>query len=96
MLDSRDDVGKLFENFMIIERFKYREYHAIYGDSYFFRTYDGNEVDLVEERAGKLYGYEFKWSATAGKKRNPPSKWQTYEEASLDYITPAKIKGFIF
>ncbi len=28
---------------------------------YFWRTYDGKEVDLVEEKAGTLNGFEAKW-----------------------------------
>ena len=60
-LDKRDDLGALWENFMVVERMKYREYHHIEANQYFWRTYDGSEVDLVEEREGELYGYEFKW-----------------------------------
>ena len=61
-LDQRNDVGQLWENFIFIERMKRRVYAGIYANIYFWRTYDGQEIDLVEERDGGLFGYECKWS----------------------------------
>ncbi len=59
-LDSRNDVGALFENFVVMERLKNNSYKAKPGEVYFWRTYDGQEIDLVEERGGKLFGFEIK------------------------------------
>ena len=61
-LDSRKDVGSLWENFMIAERMKFRFYNKIDAEQYFWRTYDGNEIDLIEEKSSELNGYEFKWN----------------------------------
>lgn len=61
-LDNRKDVGSLWENFMIAERMKFLAYNKINVDQYFWRTYDNNEIDLIEEKLGKLHGYEFKWN----------------------------------
>ena len=84
-LDSRNDVGILWENFVAVERMKKCAYQGIYGSFYFWRTYDGQEVDMVEEREGALYGYEFKWSEK--KKRKAPKDWQgTYNTAELSII----------
>ena len=47
MLDSRKDVGSLWENFMIAERMKFLVYNKINVDQYFWRTYDNNEIDLT-------------------------------------------------
>lgn len=60
-LNLRDDVGLLWENYMVAERMKANHYHNHLVNSYFWRTYDQKEIDLVEEAGGKLYGYEFKW-----------------------------------
>lgn len=92
-LDSRSDTGKLFENFMIIERMKYREYHKIYGDQFFWRTYDGSEVDLIEERDGKLFGFELKWKEK--KYSRKPLKWLEYKGSSYKVITPKDLSGFV-
>jgi len=85
-LSHRDDVGALWENFMVIERLKTRSYKNISANDYFWRTWDQNEVDFVEEREGKLFGCEFKW-----KKQNTkePKIWRkTYPEADYEVITP--------
>ena len=58
-LDLRNDIGALWENFMIMERLKYHTYHSLYVNIYFWRTYDKQEIDLMEEHDGRLYGYEF-------------------------------------
>lgn len=93
LLENRNDIGELFENFMITERLKYREYNQIYGDQYFWRTYDGSEVDLVEDRNGKLFGYEFKWKEKKWGKK--PVKWLEYKNSSYNFITRDNLEKFI-
>ncbi len=60
-LALRNDVGQLWENYLMIERRKANAYRGRAANAYFWRTYDQKEIDLIEERNGKLYGYEFKW-----------------------------------
>ncbi len=92
-LKFRNDVGMLWENLMFSERLKSREYLKIYTNKYFWRTYDQKEVDLVEERDGKLYGYEFKWQA---KKVKPPKLWlETYPNASYQVIDQNNFLEFL-
>ncbi|MFQ5681317.1 MAG: ATP-binding protein [Candidatus Omnitrophota bacterium] len=93
-LDSRSDVGALWENFALVERIKYRQYHNIYANQYFWRTYDGSEVDLVEERDGRLDGYEFRWKEQRRRMKRP-SKWLEYPKASLRIITNRQLSGFV-
>lgn len=93
-LENRNDIGQLWENFLVTERMKKREYKNIYGTSYFWRTYDQQEVDIVEEREGKLFGYEFKWSM----KKNviPPKDWlTTYPNATYEVITQENYLDFV-
>ncbi|MCB0641377.1 MAG: ATP-binding protein, partial [Phaeodactylibacter sp.] len=59
-LEQRNDLGQLWENYVISERVKFQEYHRVIVNNYFWRTYDQQEIDWVEEREGKLFGYEFK------------------------------------
>lgn len=97
-LDQRNDVGQLWENFLMIERLKLRSYRRITANSYFWRTYNQQEIDLVEERDGRLYGYEFKWSHN--KETSAPKLWkETYSNAEfitinqknyMDFINPSK------
>lgn len=91
-LDTRDDVGELWENYLFAERMKKREYMKIYANEYFWRTYDKKEIDLVEERDGKLYGFEFKWSKGA----KPPKDWlAAYKEAEFKTINQENYLEFI-
>ena len=68
-LADRNDSGELFENFFVMERLKYLSNNSIYRNSYFWRTYDGQEIDLVEEGEGKLLGLEVKYSSKAKLKK---------------------------
>lgn len=93
-LDMRDDVGKLWENFIVVERLKKRSYKGIYGNAYFWRTYSQQEIDLVEDRDGKLFGYECKWSQR--KRIIAPEEWKSsYPKADFKVITPQNYLDFI-
>lgn len=94
LLSSRGDIGHLWENFIVAERLKYRSYHKILSENYFWKTYDGSEIDLVEDRDGKLYGYEMKWGIS-GKKVKIPPRWKMEFGGSFEIINPESIKGFI-
>jgi predicted AAA+ superfamily ATPase len=92
-LSLRADVGQLWENWLIIERFKRRSLSGPYANEYFWRTWDGQEVDLVEERDGKLYGFEFKYQ----KKARPVASWlASYpEQASWELINQENYLDFL-
>lgn len=93
-LPLRDDVGKLWENFLFIERMKKRAYDGIYANAYFWRTWDGQEIDCVEEREGKIFGYEFKWSDAKAVKE--PGDWKkTYPEATFEVINKGNYMEFV-
>ena len=78
----------------MVERMKKREYQRIYAHQYFWRTYDGQEIDLVEEREGKLFGYEFKWSDKS--KVKPPRAWtRAYPQAEFQVIDRNNYLKFI-
>lgn len=68
----RNDIGALWENFMIAERLKYLSYNEIYASSYFWRTYTGAELDYVEEHNGRLFGYEIKYRKV---RKKAPKTW---------------------
>lgn len=91
---DRNDVGALWENFLQVERLKHRQYSKSYGNMYFWRTYQQQEIDLIEEREGNLFAYEFKWSPNKGGK--VPSNWtKTYPNASDQVIHPNNYWKFI-
>lgn len=92
-LEMRDDIGKLWENFLVTERIKKQSYKNIYSNNYFWRTWERKEIDFVEEREGKLFGFEFKWS---GKPAKPPKDWlENYPASSFQTINPENYLEFI-
>lgn len=93
-LDDRNDIGALWENFITIERLKFRTYQSHYANAYFWRTYQKQEIDLIEEHSGKLFGYEFKWSPN--RTVSPPSHWiATYPDAEFQVIHSDNYLEFI-
>jgi hypothetical protein len=61
---------------------KFREYNNIYSNQYFWRSYDGAEVDLIEEDSGKIHGYELKWNKTR-KNIRPPKSFLHYKNSDF-------------
>ncbi len=57
----RQDMGMLWENYVAAERLKYNAYHHLFVNSYFWRTYDQQEIDLIEEQNAALNAFECKW-----------------------------------
>lgn len=92
-ISSRNDIGMLWENFLFLERMKKCHYSRIFTNVYFWRTYNREEIDLVEEREGQLWGYEFKWGT---KRPKPPAAWlENYKEAHFECISRENFLDFI-
>ena len=92
-LAIRNDAGALWENFCVAERMKFNMNSRKFVNSYFWRTYDQKEIDLVEEREGKLFGCEIKWS---DKKQKEPKLWkETYNNAEFKVINQKNYLDFI-
>lgn len=92
-LNLRDDVGKLWENFLMSERLKLLSNKREFVNRYFWRTYDQKEIDLIEEKGGKLYAYEFKYKET---KTKPPGEFlKTYKGSSFKVINSESYIEFV-
>ena len=90
-LEDRNDVGALWENFIIAERLKLNRYKKRFVSAYFWRTYTGAELDYVEEYKGKLHGYEIKWS----KKSSAPRTWKDTYKADFTCINQDNFLHFL-
>ena len=92
-VEGRSDIGQMWENFLIAERRKQVEYKALFGNSYFWRTYTGSELDYVEERDGRLRGFEMKWKNKTAK---APQAWlDTYQQADYTLVNGQNYLDFI-
>jgi len=93
-LDLRADIGDLWENYCLVERLKYLSYSETKAYYYFWRTYQQQEIDWIEDRGGQLFAFEIKWNEN--KKVKVPTAWKTaYPEASFDVISPANYLDWI-
>jgi len=80
----RDDIGRLWENYIVSEMHKKREYDRQSARFYFWRTYDRKQIDLIEERQGHLSAYEIKWRQTHAA---APRDWRRhYPQADFNVI----------
>ncbi len=94
-LNLRNDVGQLWENFLMVERHKVNQLINPHVNTYFWRTYDRKEIDYIEEYGGKLYGYEFKWGK--GKIRNATRAEfvDAYSGAELSVVNQQNFEEFL-
>ncbi|MFA9391972.1 MAG: DUF4143 domain-containing protein [Prolixibacteraceae bacterium] len=90
----RQDIGQLWENFIISERQKHINYNNIYCNRFFWRTLEKQEIDYIEEREGKLFAYEFKWNPTK-QPRLSKTFSRAYPEHEYKAITPDNFEEFI-
>ena len=83
--NNRNDVGALWENYLMTERKKLLSYHRFYGHTYFWRSKAQAEIDYIEEIDGKLYAYEFKWNPDS-KSKFPSSFVEAYKPVETTVI----------
>lgn len=91
----RDDMGILWENFLMVERLKANQQAGRLANTYFWRTYDQKEIDLIEERQGKLFGYEFKYGEGGIRKATRKEFTETYSGAELSVISRENFEAFV-
>jgi len=92
-LPVRNDIGQLWENFLAVERLKTQEYKSFYANNYFWRTWDKKEIDWLEEREGKLFGFEFKFGAE--KTGNFKDFLRHYPAAILEVVNKENYQKFL-
>lgn len=84
-LNSRNDIGALWENFLIVERKKSLHHADNKLKSYFWRTTQQQEVDYIEEKNSALSAFEFKWNPSK-KAKLPLTFSKAYEPAIFEVI----------
>ncbi|HAH36259.1 MAG TPA: ATPase [Algoriphagus sp.] len=86
-LDLRMDLGGLWENFCVSERLKHNQNNRRFVNTYFWRTYDQQEIDYIEEIDGMFFCFEFKYNPKS-KSKFPKIFSQTYTNSSFQVISP--------
>ncbi len=90
----RQDAGALWENFILTERMKFLHYNNIWANSFFWRTNRQQEIDYLEERDGKLFAWEFKWSAS-GNPRFPRTFLDVYPDSRTAFVSKENFIEFL-
>ncbi len=86
LITLRNDIGMLWENYLIAERIKKNSYERKNVQHYFWRNYNQQEIDLIENDNGTLHAYEIKYSGQ-NKVKVPPAFSNFYPDASFDVIS---------
>ena len=93
-LNTRTDVGALWENFVISERYKFLQNNNINRRIYFWRSTQQQEIDYIEQWQNNLNAYEIKWTPQS-KKKIPKTFIKNYSPNKTNIITPSNIDGFL-
>lgn len=93
-IELRNDTGGLWENFCVLERKKFLENNRKFVNSYFWRIYNGSEIDYIEEEGGMLHAYEFKYSEKA-KAKIPKTFKETYPNCTFTKISPSNMGDLV-
>lgn len=93
-LSLRQDVGALWENFLISERLKANHYQKKLVNCYFWRTKSQQEIDYIEEIDGQFTAFEFKWKLHK-KVKMPNSFSEAYNPLDFKIITKDDFEGFL-
>ena len=92
--EMRQDVGQLWENFVVSERMKKVSYNEMWVNSYFWRTKQQQEIDYLEESDGKLLACEIKWNPKV-KAKLPTSFMETYPNTEFVVVNRDNVECFI-
>lgn len=94
-LRSPEELGHMWENFLIAERIKRNDYAGrTFVQHYFWRTQQKKEVDLIEIEDGMMTGFEIK--RKEGKRAGAPASFTAaYPDARFECVTPSDLMSFL-
>ena len=93
-IDLRNDVGALWENFLISERMKYLTNNNKDAQMYFWRTQAQQELDYIEVENNVMSAFEFKWSDKR-KLHIPKAFKDAYPSITVDLINKDAAIDFV-
>lgn len=93
-IESRNDIGALWENFLVSERVKKNNYHNTWANSWFWRTKQQKEIDYIEEQDAQISTFEFKWNLNA-KYKTPIQFLEAYPNSTFSVIHNENVESFL-
>ena len=92
--EKRTDKGALWENFIVSERIKKTTYDDFYGNHYFWRTTQKQEIDLIEEKDGMFTAFEFKVNPRKSAKL-PLTFSKSYNVSTYEVVNPSNLEKIL-
>ena len=92
--EMRQDIGQLWENFVVSERMKHLAYNEIWANAYFWRTKQQQEIDYLEESDGKILACEIKWNPKV-KAKMPETFKKAYPDTDFRVINQENVEDFV-
>lgn len=93
-INQRNDIGNLWENYIISERMKYLNIHQEEADCHFWRTTQQQEIDYIEKRTDRILACEIKWNSAA-KYKIPSTFLDNYSNVTTTMVNPANYEDFL-
>jgi len=93
-VENRNDIGALWENFLVSERMKFNEYNKRWVNCWYWRTKDQQEIDYIEEKDGVLSSFEFKWNPK-GRHKKPGLFLNEYPNSNFSIIHRSNFEDFL-
>ncbi|MBI2259120.1 MAG: ATP-binding protein [Flavobacteriia bacterium] len=94
-IELRNDIGQLWENFIISERIKHNQSNQHFCNTYFWRNLAKQEIDYIEEWGGKIDAFEFKWQSKNENIKFPNMFLENYKPNKTKLITKDNFHEFI-
>ncbi len=92
-ITTRNDLGALWENFLVSERLKKQEYEMSSQNNFFWRNYEKSEIDWIEiNNEGQVNAYEFKYSP---KKIRTPKAFLDKYKVEIEQINQENYLDFV-
>lgn len=92
--ELRNDMGALWENFLIAERLKRNSYVRNYAELYFWRNHNQSEIDMIETLDGRMTSFEFKFN-TSVKAKQPEAFAKSYPDTPFEVINTQNFWSFV-
>jgi len=93
-VETRTDIGQLWENYLMSERRKLLSSQERLAISRFWRTTQKQEIDLIEISDGRIDAFEFKWNPEA-KPRGVTTFANAYPHSSFALVNPSNYIDFL-
>ena len=89
-----DEKGMLWENYLFMERVKRNSYKKLKPEYFFWRTYDQQEIDLLEVTSKNINAFEFKYGVKKLPKK-PVAFGKAYPDSGFEVINESNYLDFI-